>query len=349
MTPDTQHRCVCPSSTRRRDVLRVIACCGLLGALAWSTSSSAAGTIVGGGNIVNQTWGPAGSPYTVLGDAIVPAGSTLTITAGTVVLFASADGQASGVDPGRVELTVNGSLHADGTPGAEVTFAAAAGPVAGSWYGIVVHSNDVHLSHVALSDAVRGLTVAASPPVLVEIDSSSFSDTSLADLELPGDSPVLSGTIALSKVEGSLDVPAAARLRPAGSPGLLAVDGDLTLGGLDVALLDSGSFDRVDVSGTVTLGGGELMLDASLLSASIGDAFELIADDGTDPISGTFAGLPEQAVFEAGAFDFRITYAGGVDGNDVVLTVVPEAPAPEGAATALLLLVARWCRRDRGV
>jgi hypothetical protein len=103
------------------------------------------------------------------------------------------------------------------------------------------------------------------------------------------------------------------------------------------------------VSGAVTLGGGDLLLDTSSLSASIGDSFELIANDGTDPVSGTFAGLPEHAVFAAGAFDFRITYAGGDDGNDVVLTVVPEAPAPEAAATALLLLVARWCRRDRGV
>jgi hypothetical protein len=48
----------------------------------------------------------------------------------------------------------------------------------------------------------------------------------------------------------------------------------------------------------------------------------LIDNDGTDAVSGTFAGLPQNAVVTAGGARYRISYTGGT-GNDVTLTVVP--------------------------
>ncbi len=50
-------------------------------------------------------------------------------------------------------------------------------------------------------------------------------------------------------------------------------------------------------------------------------------NDGVVPIAGTFAGLPQNAVFAAGTGICRINYAGG-DGNDVVLTYLAELTAP---------------------
>ncbi|MFO0803525.1 MAG: autotransporter-associated beta strand repeat-containing protein [Gemmataceae bacterium] len=84
--------------------------------------------------------------------------------------------------------------------------------------------------------------------------------------------------------------------------------------------------DSLNVTGTVNLGGATLFAIDSL--AALG-TFTIINNDGTDPIVGTFAGLPEGATFHGdNGKPFLITYRGG-DGNDVVLT-------PETLPTRLL-------------
>ncbi len=83
---------------------------------------AAASTTVAGGNLGNQTWTPAGSPYIVSGDITVQAGATLTIQAGTDVQFLSGDTQVAGIDTARIELTVDGALAVTGTPANPVTF-----------------------------------------------------------------------------------------------------------------------------------------------------------------------------------------------------------------------------------
>jgi hypothetical protein len=75
-----------------------------LALIAAAASGAAADTIVAGGNVINQTWTPAGSPYIVQGDVTVPVGAFLTVDAGTTIQFASTDGQAAGLDTNRVEL-----------------------------------------------------------------------------------------------------------------------------------------------------------------------------------------------------------------------------------------------------
>src|SRR5262245_27449859 len=83
-------------------------------------SAAAAQTFVPGGNLINQTWTPAGSPYIVQGDVLVPFGSTLTIQPGTTVLAASSDTAAAGIDHSRVEITINGTLSCVGTAAAPI-------------------------------------------------------------------------------------------------------------------------------------------------------------------------------------------------------------------------------------
>ncbi|MDH5493779.1 MAG: hypothetical protein OEY14_17645 [Myxococcales bacterium] len=76
----------------------------LLHGLAWSSGASAQTTIPGGSTGASAIWTAAGSPYTVQGDVVAPAGGTLTIEAGAEVRFAAADGLGAGLDPARVEL-----------------------------------------------------------------------------------------------------------------------------------------------------------------------------------------------------------------------------------------------------
>src|SRR5262249_34983190 len=53
---------------------------------------------------------------------------------------------------------------------------------------------------------------------------------------------------------------------------------------------------------------------------SFGDFFTLIANDGTDPVQGTFSGLPEGSVLSIGGQTFQLTYTGGPNQNSLVLT-----------------------------
>jgi autotransporter-associated beta strand protein len=117
---------------------------------------------------------------------------------------------------------------------------------------------------------------------------------------------------------------------PGLSPGLLT-SGPLSLhpGSRYVAELHGPTagtgYDQVRVAGGVELNDAELTLVAGPALSPFGQ-FMLIDNDGTDPVAGTFAGLPEGGTIVAASEDgheFTISYRGG-DGNDVVLTGAGE-------------------------
>ena len=85
------------------------------------------------------------------------------------------------------------------------------------------------------------------------------------------------------------------------------------------------SYDQIQVTGTVSLGGTALVV-TSAGPLPIGGTYTIIDNDAADAVVGTYAGLPEGTQFTMFTNRFQITYVGG-DGNDVVLTVI-EAPAP---------------------
>lgn len=138
-----------------------------------------AATTISGGNLINQTWTPAGSPYIVEGDSIVPVGSTLTIQAGTTVLFKSTDAQAGGANSTKVELIVNGTLTVSGTTASPVTFQAETGTTAGTWYGIVVNSGatGASISGAVVKHATYGVNSAAGAALLSIVDSTFSTNT----------------------------------------------------------------------------------------------------------------------------------------------------------------------------
>jgi hypothetical protein len=124
------------------------------------------------------------------------------------------------------------------------------------------------------------------------------------------------------------------RLSPGGDGtiGGISVTGDYSEAGtLHVDLLTPDNSDGVTPSGTVTLGGG---LDVVALAGFSGNSFTVIANTGSGPVVGTFAGLPQGAPIMIGGREFHISYVGG-DGNDVVLsfkysttTAVSSTPNP---------------------
>jgi hypothetical protein len=83
-------------------------------------------------------------------------------------------------------------------------------------------------------------------------------------------------------------------------------------------------YDRVVASQSVEINGATLDLVLGY-SPSVGDAYEIIVNTSADPTRGTFAGLPEGALFVVSGRTFRITYAGGTGNNDVVVSYVAPA------------------------
>jgi hypothetical protein len=115
---------------------------------------------------------------------------------------------------------------------------------------------------------------------------------------------------------------------PGASPGKLST-GDLLLDSdskfnaeLNGTAPGSG-YDQLAVTGTVSLGGAALNLSASGFPHG-GAPYVLIDNDGSDPVSGTFAGRPEGSVIDLAGAKLQLSYAGAT-GNDVTLTVVKQA------------------------
>ncbi len=133
-------------------------------------------------------------------------------------------------------------------------------------------------------------------------------------------------------VDGNVHAQAGAYVYP-DFDGLLQVTGDFTLDAtafmdfyLD-SLVPQTGFNRMRVGGTVNLA-GELFIsvDPTLVE---NDSAVLILNDGSDPITGTFAGLPEGAGIPIGnGLALQVTYLangdGGAVGNDFGVTVVPD-------------------------
>ena len=125
-----------------------------------------AAVTVPGGNIINQTWTAANSPYIVQGDITVPVGSTLTIEAGVEVqLAANSDAQGAGDNTTRVEVIVHGALSVHGTSASPVVFRATT-QVSGGWYGIVAGTTgNVALAHTSIQHAINGLDLRSTASI----------------------------------------------------------------------------------------------------------------------------------------------------------------------------------------
>lgn len=146
-------------------------------------------------------------------------------------------------------------------------------------------------------------------------------------------------------VNAAVTINSGGTLSPGNSPGILST-GNLTLNGTlysQVGKAVSGAqpvagtdYDQVNVTGSVTLTGGDLTLSI-LTGVETNDIYFLIRNDASDPVTGIFATLngaaatlTQGATFTSGGQLFQISYTadsvGGTftGGNDVALLAVPE-------------------------
>ncbi len=160
----------------------------------------------------------------------------------------------------------------------------------------------------------------------------------------------LSGT---GTIGGSLSVSNVGNLAPGvgSSPGILHTADVALASGSNFQLNVNGNtagtqYDQLDVNGTIDLTGADLSLIGAF-APTVGQSFMLIDNDGSDPVTGTFTGLPSNGTLTFNSVVLAIRYDGG-DGNDVVLTAVPVvsidvAPASvtEDGVTNLVYTVTR--------
>jgi hypothetical protein len=152
--------------------------------------------------------------------------------------------------------------------------------------------------------------------------------TALQDWTMSG------GTLGGTATIGGLNV-TGGTVAPGQSAGILSTAG-LVLGAAATFAVEIGGInpgtghDQIAVTagplgfGTVALGGTLAPTLINGFSPAPGTEFVIIANDGGDAVTGTFAGLAEGALFTAGGSGWRISYAGG-DGNDVALTALEPA------------------------
>ncbi len=140
--------------------------------------------------------------------------------------------------------------------------------------------------------------------------------------------PVSSGaTLGGSGTVPAITVASGATLAPGTSPGILSSGNVAFSSGSTFSVELNGTtvgtqYDQLDVTGTVDLGSATLSVSLGFAPTS-GDTFNIINNDGSEAITGTFNGLAEGATFTIGADAFQISYLGGT-GNDVVLTYDPN-------------------------
>ncbi len=244
------------------------------------------------------------------GDVVLTADTTIS-TNGTVTISGPLSGNFTiGIDNGLAgKLVINSSNNQSGTGNSTVTSAVQVTTVAAgdsqSTLTVEVASNQEYII-----DGVRGATTVDSGGLLKGV-----------------------GTV------GDLTVNSGGTVSPGHSPGCLTVNGDLNEDGIYQAALGGTTactdYNQLDVTGTVTLEDGNTPPDQGTLQVSLvngftpkaGQTFEIINNEGNQPVSDTFANLPEGSTITVNGYVFKISYKGG-DGNDVVLTVasVPAAP-----------------------
>ena len=240
-----------------------------------------------------------GAPFIADLAVLVPEGVTLTVTAGTSLLFRQG---------GR--LGVSGTLNAEGTAAAPIAFgSAAASPQAGDWYSVYVDAGgSARLAHCEIAHAGRDINAA------LRISSSDVTvrDTTLRDSQ--GDGAYLAGAglrPTLERVSAQNNGGAAVRQ---GEPGMSPVYRSLTFSGNspDAIAIEPGTM-RSSATWDASAAGAELRLLGRVL-VPVGQLLSLVA------------GTTIRCAAGAGVHVDGAMYALGSADKPVVLTGVGEAP-----------------------
>ncbi len=169
------------------------------------------------------------------------------------------------------------------------------------------------------------------------------SSTLLADSTIPGAVQNNGGVIGGNGTVGNV-TSVSGTISPGHnpSPGVLTV-GSLSLDGSSAfrVVLDGTSpgngttgYDQLVAGGAVNLGGAALHASiGTAYTPALGDQLTIIQNNSGSPITGTFAGLAEGATVNISGTQFQITYQGGSNHEDVVLTALTASSSSATTTT----------------
>ncbi len=134
--------------------------------------------------------------------------------------------------------------------------------------------------------------------------------------------PTITGSLQINYCDADLSTLAAI---DGSTTGTVTVNGDLTLtGGASFAVTLGAVSDQYVVNDLSPSANSTISLNDAILDLSSnlppGGQYTIIKNNTSNPISGTFAGWAEGAVITIGGQAYRITYQGGSNHGDVVLT-----------------------------
>ncbi|QEL17930.1 YDG domain-containing protein [Limnoglobus roseus] len=308
--------------------------------------------VAGGNVVVNTNYGnvllasDAAASVTVSETAVIsgqtagPPMINLTTTAGALTV-ATPLGNVSG---GTVSLTGAAGVVLNAQLGNAATGAIAVnGPLSGSG-NIVLGTGGLTVTQD--TDSTFGGSIAGSQSFV----KAGIGTLALTAANAYGNTSVSAGRLYVSNAAtaGALTVADGATFGGAATVGATGVAGTLQPGGpgTGTAVLNTGDvsfgasgarvlavdlngtgYDQVNVVGSVDLTGATLTPTlGSGYKPALNTKFAIISNDGTDAVTGTFAGLAEGATFVLDGRTYTISYVGG-DGNDVTLTVTQIAGA----------------------
>jgi hypothetical protein len=253
--------------------------------------------------------------------------STFSLTAGSKFTTAGNLSNSGGVDVVHSVLTITKNLSNTGTVNLSDGALTVTGTVAqlsgnfltaGTW-NVGVNSN-LNFASGSNITSLDGATVTLSGT-----DSDFAALTNLATISSGSSFSLLGGrsftTAGNFRNNGTLTVGPGSVLTTKGSFTQASTAAlNVQLGGTNSAP----TFGKVvSTSGTVTLG-GTLHVTSAVVPA-VGSSFEILANEGSSPISGAFAELAEGSSFTVTSgsttMTFKISYKGG-SGNDVTITRV---------------------------
>jgi autotransporter-associated beta strand protein len=263
------------------------------------------------------------------------------------------------LQPGQLDPGSAVTLNSDGLLDLVPTTSSSVGSVSGS--------GEINLGFAQLSVGLDNTSNTFSGPILgfssaavVKAGTGAWILTGVSSFF--GQTRVGAGTLFVDGYlgNGSIFVSNSATLGGNGSVGTLIAFGGATISpGHSPGLLNSGSvtfnpgslfvveingtnggsaYDQLNVTGAVTENNPILQVKMTIPGAT-NNQYVIVNNDATDPVTGTFAGLPEGAtVIANNGAHFTISYHGSIGSNDVVLTqtTVPSAARPQLTSIARL-------------
>jgi len=254
-----------------------------------SSADAASYFSLGGGSTVNTLPSAAA--------AIISGRITVRDNSGALLTFNTSDGNA------EVDLLVTAALTPQGGLGI-----AKSGPGTMSLTAANTYTGTTRIDN--------GILLASNPA-----GSATGTSAVLLNGGVLGGTGTISAAVSVSSRGGFIT--------PGSSIGTLHLAGGVDLtssgtAGIYVELDSASQYDSLDVTGTVTLGGCSLF-GRVIGSVNSSDKFFILINDGAEPVSGTFNGIPEGGSVTIDDHVFTVSYMGDsvsgnlTGGNDVVL------------------------------